>query len=98
MLPKRKRKRKEENEVGSDHFRNSFQVFYFMILEVDVKTIALRETCSTLRNVAAIKAPFMAPGFSEHNEAFCWGVGGRGERESGRSGVHSLHHRSPVSH
>lgn len=81
MLPKRKRKRKEENEVGSDHFRNSFQVFYFMILEVDVKTIALRETCSTLRNVAGIKAPFMAPGFSEHNEAFCWGWV-EGEREN----------------
>lgn len=68
-----------------------------MILQVDVKTVALRGTCSTLRNVAGIKAPFMVPGFSEHNEAFCWGWVEE-ERESGRSGVHSLHYRSPVSH
>lgn len=63
----------------------------------DVKTIGLKETCSTLRNRTGIKAPFMAPEVSEHNEAFCGVMGGR-ERESGRSGVLSVYHRPLNSH
>lgn len=39
---------------------------------------ALKETCSTLRNGARIKAPFTVPGFSEYKVAFCWGGGWRG--------------------
>lgn len=54
-----------------------------MVLQVDVKTIALRKTCSTLRNVAGIKAPFRVQGSASTMRLFVGVVGGRAENLGG---------------